>query len=197
MSSCPLQLLRHYFAAVIGVKQCHLQLAHKCLGVPFFSRGIRLTPNMHLAPYRYCDSSAYRMKSFNLVISTFVVSLLFLAACNHASEEQKLLGVWEGFIPLPATGEEVPIKYVFTDDSLDVFVGQPGSETERHWNEWEISRVEQGDWIIHVHGGGRVYATIIREIGDDHLKLWDAGLDISTAAEVWRSDVENEPESDD
>ncbi len=137
------------------------------------------------------------MKYFNLAILTFVTSVLFLVACNHAAEEQKLLGVWEGFIPLPATGEEVPIKYVFTEDSLDVIVGQPGSETERHWNEWEISRVEQGDWIIYVHGGGRVYSTVIREIGDGHLKLWDAGLDISTAAEVWRAGGEGDAESDD
>ena len=134
------------------------------------------------------------MKNYaKLIVTVTAVLLVFLAGCNHAKEEQRLMGYWEGFIPLPATEEEVPISYTFSEDGLTIRVGQPGAETERHWAEWEVTGAEEGDLIIHVREGERVYSTLAQWLSDDHLKLWDQGLEESTAAEVWRREQGTAP----
>ena len=104
------------------------------------------------------------------------------------------MGYWEGFIPLPATEEEVPISYTFAENGLTITVGQPGAETERHWAEWEVAAVEEGDLVVHVNENGRIFSTFVHWLSDDHMKLWDQGLDESTAAEVWRVEPDPAPE---
>lgn len=131
--------------------------------------------------------------------TSFVAALLLIlfAGCNHSKEEQRLIGLWEGFIPLPATEEEVPISYAFSEDGLTIRVGQPGSETVRHWDEWEIAGDQEGDLVLHVHDDGRIFATLVHWLSDDHMRLWDQGLDESTAAEVWRQEPPPEPAESD
>lgn len=114
-------------------------------------------------------------------------ALLLLASCSHSSEEDRLLGTWEGTMPLPATGEPIPISYSFRADGLTVVVGLGPDRTVTEWEQWEVHAEDRGDLILHVHRADqRVFATLARFVDGDELLLWDLGTDIATAAHVRR-----------
>lgn len=121
-----------------------------------------------------------------LFAAGLVALWLGLMGCNHAAQEELLTGSWEGFIELPATGEEMPIAYRFADPQLTVHVGPPDAAEERVFQDWEVHSVEEGVVVVYVYDAGRTFATMVRIVDDDHITLWDQGLDESTAAEVWR-----------
>ncbi len=129
-----------------------------------------------------------------------VLSLVLLAscwmACSHTGEEDRLVGVWEGILPLPATGEELPIAYDFRSDGLTVTVGIGENRTVTEWVSWEVHSAEGGNIVLHIHrSDGRVFASLARRSGENELILWDLGTDESTAAHVRRVSQANEARS--
>ena len=115
------------------------------------------------------------------------LALLVSVACSHSNEEDRLLGTWEGTLPLPATGEQVPISYTFQPESLTVVVGLGPDRTVTQWERWEVHAEDRGDLILHIHrADNRVFSTLVRFLDGDELLLWDLGTNTSTAAHVRR-----------
>jgi len=124
---------------------------------------------------------------------TATIAIAFvLLACDHGSERESLLGYWEGEIPLPATGEPVPISYDFRDDGLTVSIGMGSEAIVQTWPQWQIVGEVRGSLLIEVlEGETRSYATFAREIEGGELLLWDRDTEESSGARVRR--VEREP----
>ncbi|MBN1944054.1 MAG: hypothetical protein JW797_00205 [Bradymonadales bacterium] len=115
------------------------------------------------------------------------LSLSTLTGCSHEEEEKRLLGYWEGTLPLPATGETVPIAYQFREDGLTVWVGMGPEQIETRWDHWKVSTVHGNDLVVTIQrNDNRLFAALVRPLGEDRLILWDLGSDPSTAARVER-----------
>jgi hypothetical protein len=117
-----------------------------------------------------------------------LVWALFSLACNHSSERDRLIGYWEGTLPLPAQMEQALVAYDFREDGLTVAVDLGAYRDVTEWPRWEIHSEDQGDLIVHVYRGDEhVYATLVRFVSDDEILLWDVGTERdSTAARVVR-----------
>lgn len=111
-----------------------------------------------------------------------------LPACSHTGEEERIAGYWEGTLPLPTTGEALPIAYDFhSGDGLTVTIGLGDNRTVTQWTSWEVHSETEGDLVLHIHrADGRVFATLARYTDDGGLMLWDLGTEEGTAAHVRR-----------
>ncbi|MCA9562906.1 MAG: hypothetical protein KC561_05425 [Myxococcales bacterium] len=124
------------------------------------------------------------------IASPLLLALFFLigllGACDHGSEKTQLLGTWEGTIPSPSTGDPIPVGYILDDQSATIVLGFPDNQVVSEWSEWEVSRVIEGDLVLHFQrNDGTVFATMARIEGDT-LRFWDQGTEDSTAAVVTR-----------
>jgi hypothetical protein len=111
-----------------------------------------------------------------------------LCGCSHTGEEERLAGYWEGALPLPTTGDALPIAYDFrAGDGLTVTVGLGDNRTVTEWDRWEVHSADGGDLVLYIYrGDGRVFSTLVRHTSEGGLILWDPGTEESTAAHVRR-----------
>jgi hypothetical protein len=118
---------------------------------------------------------------------TLVLLAAWLTGCSHTGEEERISGYWEGALPLPTTGEQLPIAYDFRPgNGLTVIVGLGEGSTVTEWERWEVHSAEGGNIVIYIHrGDGRVFSTLARHTADG-LMLWDLGTEEGTAAHVRR-----------
>ncbi len=126
--------------------------------------------------------------------------LLAFSACDHGAQRELLIGYWEGEIPNPTSGQQIPIAYDFRQDGLTVTVGLGEDATVIDWDSWRIDSVIEGDLRIRILRliDNREFESLARFYGDDELHLWDVGTEHSSAAVVHRmSPAENEGSGDD
>jgi len=121
----------------------------------------------------------------------FLSCLLAVAACDHGVQRELLIGRWQGEIPNPTSGQQIPIAYDFRQDGLTVTIGFGQDATVIAWDSWRIDSVVEGDLRIRILRliDNREFESLARFYGDDELHLWDVGTEHSSAAIVHRVDL--------